>query len=94
MADTAIMRHQIRELTALSPEAEEYLKASKARSTLKAYQSDWSHFVEWAGSSGADPIPASSQAVADYLVYMAESCKVSTIARRRVHIQGATGRRI
>jgi hypothetical protein len=25
----------------------EYIRASKAESTLRGYQSDWRHFVEW-----------------------------------------------
>ena len=45
-----------------------FLRASKAPSTLRAYRSDWAHFVTWCEGRGALALPANPKTVALYLV--------------------------
>lgn len=59
-----------------------FIRASKAESTLRGYQSDWRHFVEWAGKLDIRPLPASPEAVASYIAECAARLKVGSIQRR------------
>ena len=59
-----------------------YLRAARAPNTLKAYRSDWSEFTAWCALRGVEPLPASPETLARYLVELAEVAKVSTIGRR------------
>ena len=60
----------------------EYIRASKAESTLRGYQSDWRHFVEWSQARDICPLPASPEAVASYIAECAGRLKVGSIQRR------------
>lgn len=50
----------------------DYIEASKADNTLRAYQADWRHFVAWCEGQGTTPLPALPRVVAIYLVHHAE----------------------
>ena len=66
-----------------SSAASHYALASKAASTRRAYQADAAHFVAWCRLQGVEPLPASVDAVAAYLAFLAgSSLKASTITRR------------
>jgi integrase len=60
----------------------EYIRASKAESTLRGYQSDWRHFVDWSQARDISPLPASPEAVASYIAECAGRLKVGSIQRR------------
>lgn len=60
----------------------EYVRASKAESTLRGYTSDWNHFCAWSESLNICPLPASPEAVASYIAECAERLKVGSIQRR------------
>ena len=60
----------------------EYIKASKAASTLRGYQSDWRHFCAWCEGHNQCPMPASPEIVAVYIAECAEHLKVGSIQRR------------
>lgn len=69
--------------------AAEYAKRSRADSTAKAYRTDWSDFLNWCESRGAEALPAAPTAVAAYIAHLAESKKPSTIRRRLASISVA-----
>ncbi len=69
-------------LTALAQEVTEYASQAKAPHTVKAYQSDWVHFVAWCESVGLQSLPAAPETVAAYLAYLAGTHKASTLQRR------------
>ncbi len=56
---------------------QDYLRASSATATLKAYKSDLEHFVNWGGC-----IPCSADVIANYLVHFAGELATSTLVRR------------
>lgn len=65
----------------ITPEVSDYLRASLADSTRRAYRSDLNHFLTWGGS-----IPCSPEIVAQYLAAHAEQQATATLARRLVSI--------
>jgi integrase len=60
----------------------EFIRASKAESTLRGYKSDWRHFCKWCGDRGLGPLPAPPEAVASYIAECAARLKVGSIQRR------------
>src|SRR5258708_2196658 len=60
----------------------EYIRASKAESTLRGYQSDWRHFLEWCQAHDICPMPAVPENVASYIAECAGRLKVGSIQRR------------
>jgi integrase len=63
------------------PKVREFLQASLAASTRRAYRSDIDHFLAWGGS-----VPASPETVARYLADFATTLSIATLARRTVAI--------
>jgi site-specific recombinase XerC len=68
--------------------AVEYALASRAPSTLRAYDADWRHFAAWCGRRGRDPLPAAPATVAAYLAAHAQGTggvrqlRLATLQRR------------
>jgi site-specific recombinase XerD len=61
----------------------EYVRASKAESTLRGYQSDWRGFCAWCESHGGlSPLPAAAEAVAAYIAECVSHLKPGSIQRR------------
>ena len=60
----------------------EFIRASKAESTLRGYQSDWRHFLEWTQAHDICPLPASPETVASYIAECAGRLKAGSIQRR------------
>src|SRR5450631_3930769 len=60
----------------------EFIRASKAESTLRGYQSDWRHFLEWCQTRDICPLPASAETVASYIAECAGHLKTGSIQRR------------
>ncbi len=69
--------------------AAHFVARSKARNTVRAYQSDWRDFTDWCQHAGKAALPASPDTVALYLASLAEGLKVSTIRRRLAAISKA-----
>jgi integrase len=62
--------------------AREFIRASKAESTLRGYQSDWRDFYHWCDGQGVCPLPAAAETVASYIAECAIRLKVGSIQRR------------
>lgn len=60
----------------------EFIRASKAESTLRGYKSDWRNFCEWCDEHQLCPLPASPEAVASYIAECAARLRVGSIQRR------------
>ena len=60
----------------------EYIRASKAESTLRGYQSDWWHLLRWSEAHAVSPLPASPETVAAYIAECAGHLKVGSLQRR------------
>ena len=76
-------------LARLQEQAEAFVRASKAPSTLRAYRSDWNHFVHWCEQQKLNAIPATPETVALYLTAMAATHRPATLTRRLTAISKA-----
>jgi hypothetical protein len=48
----------------LEDQAEAFVRAAKAPSTLRAYRSDWDHFAGWCREHTLCPLPATPETIA------------------------------
>lgn len=76
-------------IPAITDSVAHFISASRAASTLRAYQSDWEHFTDWCRSQGADHLPADPAVVAAYIADLTATMKVATIQRRLASIASA-----
>lgn len=60
----------------------EYIRASKAESTLRGYESDWRDFCAWCEAHGVCSVPATAETVATYIAESTHRLKVGSIQRR------------
>ncbi len=60
----------------------QYIRASKAESTIRSYSTDWKKFFGWCESHGQCPLPASPEAVAAFIAEAAGHLKPGSIQRR------------
>ena len=63
-------------------QAREYIRASKAESTLRGYRADWREFCAWAEGHRVGPLPATPDTVAAYIAECAGRLKVGSVQRR------------
>jgi integrase len=60
----------------------EFIRASKAESTIRGYRSDWRDFCSWSESRSVGVLPATPETVASYIAECAGRLKVGSIQRR------------
>jgi site-specific recombinase XerD len=65
-----------------SERVREYIRASKAESTLRGYQSDWRAFYSWCEGQNVCPLPAAPETVASYIAECASHLKPGSIQRK------------
>jgi site-specific recombinase XerD len=61
---------------------QEFIRASKAESTVRGYRADWRDFCSWCERNSQRPLPASPETVATYIAECAQRLKVGSIQRR------------
>jgi len=76
----------IQPLERLAEEAQAYIQAAKAPSTLRAYRSDWRHFANWCKVNGLCSLPAVPRTVVLYLSESSRSLRPGTLNRRLTSI--------
>jgi hypothetical protein len=67
----------------------EFIVASKAPATLRAYRADWADFTAWCADRGLSPLPAAPETVARYLTDLAGVKATATLQRRITSISQA-----
>jgi integrase len=80
--DTSLSPHAENQLAELRDTAEEYIRASVASNTSRAYAGDWKSFVTWCDRHGRQALPADPETVALFLADEARRLKVATLGRR------------
>ncbi len=70
------------DIVPLPEQVREYIRASKAESTIRGYQSDWRDFCAWCESHGLSPLPSVPETVAAYIAECAGRLKVGSIQRK------------
>jgi site-specific recombinase XerD len=81
--------NQISEIESLLHEAREYLDASLAPNTRRAYAVDLREFRAWCEAHGTEWMPAQPTTLVAYLTSLAKTHKVSSITRRLAAISVA-----
>ncbi|MCX6602104.1 MAG: site-specific integrase [Acidobacteria bacterium] len=66
--------------------AQAFAAASRAKNTIRAYESDWMHFATWCSERNMEALPAKPEVIALYLADNAEGLKLSTLTRRLASI--------
>lgn len=74
---------------ALALQAAAFARAAKTASTLRAYASDWAHFLDWCSEQDRAALPATPETVALYLTSLAATHRPATITRRLTAITKA-----
>jgi len=69
--------------------AREYIHHAKASSTIRAYRSDWNHFVAWCATHALVSLPAAPESVSLYLAEFGGLLKPATLQRRLAAIAKA-----
>ena len=81
------MSEIITDIKALQEETLLNLKNSKAINTVRAYKSDFSHFVLFCAQNGFKSLPSEPKVVSLYLTHLStKDVKISTLKRRLVSI--------
>jgi integrase len=65
-----------------SQQVRDFIRASKAESTIRGYRADWRSFCGWCEAHGLCPLPASAETVASYIAECAGRLKVGSIQRQ------------
>lgn len=73
----------------LATKVGEYVEASKAPNTRRAYRASWRAFETWCHRHGVGPLPATPSTVVAFLADEAERIKVSTLELRVAAIRQA-----
>lgn len=80
----------IKKDAALIEAAKEYAKEAKSKATRRAYKTDWNAFLSWCDDIGREPLPATADTIAAYIVHLDEqNRKPATIDRVLVSISQA-----
>ena len=74
------------ELKSLHDATIKNLKSSKAKNTLRAYNSDFKDFKEFCVKHGFNYLPSEPKIISLYLTHLSKFTKISTIKRRIVSI--------
>jgi site-specific recombinase XerD len=69
--------------------AREYVHHAKASNTIRAYRSDWRHFVAWCVAHCSASLPAAPETVSLYLAQFGGLLKPATLQRRLAAIAKA-----
>ena len=69
-------------LPPLPAQVREYIRASKAESTLQGYQGDWRGYCAWCEGQKVCPVPAAPETVAAFIAECAGHLKPGSIQRR------------
>ena len=68
----------------VSDQTRDFLAASKAARTVRAYRSDLRHFEAWCEDRPCQSLPAAPETVADYIAALAEAGMASATVTRRL----------
>jgi site-specific recombinase XerD len=77
------------ELAQLDERVTDFIVASKAPATLRAYRSDWRAFTAWCAERSVEALPAAPETVARYLTDLAGVKAIATLQRRLTSISQA-----
>ena len=81
------MNDIVTEVKSLEQETIKNLKNSKAKNTVRAYESDFKDFTLFCNKNGLQNLPTEPKILSIYLTYLSKTCKFSTLKRRIASIK-------
>ncbi len=72
-----------------APALGSYARAARSDATMRAYRIGWADFAEWCAGKQLSALPADALTVVEYLEFLAQGCKLSTIKLRCAAISEA-----
>jgi site-specific recombinase XerD len=80
------MSNIVKDLSSIELETFDNIRSSKSINTIRAYKSDFNHFVNFCKKNNFKPLPADPKIVSFYITDLSSSSKVSTLKRRLASI--------
>ena len=76
------MSNIVKDLSSIELETFDNIRSSKSINTIRAYKSDFNHFVNFCKKNNFKPLPADPKIVSFYITDLSSTSKVSTLKRR------------
>ena len=80
------MSNLVKDLNSIELETLDNIRSSKSVNTIRAYKSDFNHFVNFCKKNNFKPLPAYPKIVSFYITDLSSTSKVSTLKRRLASI--------
>ena len=80
---------QALEMAEIAAEARDFVAASRAENTTRAYRTGWAQFTAWCDEHGVTALPAGAETVACFVADLARVAKPATIDARLAAISAA-----
>ncbi len=80
------MSNLVNDLNSIELETLDNIRSSKSVNTIRAYKSDFNHFISFCKKNNFKPLPADPKIVSFYITNLSSSSKVSTLKRRLASI--------
>ena len=80
------MTNLVKDLSSIELETLDNIRSSKSVNTIRAYKSDFNHFVNFCKKNNFKPLPADPKIVSFYITDLSSTSKVSTLKRRLASI--------
>jgi site-specific recombinase XerD len=80
------MSNIVKDISSIEIETLDNIRSSKSANTIRAYKSDFNHFVDFCKKNNFKPLPADPKIVSFYITHLSSNSKVSTLKRRLASI--------
>ena len=80
------MSNIVKNISSIEIETLDNIRSSKSANTIRAYKSDFNHFIEFCKKNSFKSLPTEPKVVSFYLTHLSGNSKVSTLKRRLASI--------
>jgi len=80
------MSNIVKDINSIEIETLDNIRSSKSANTIRAYKSDFNHFIDFCKKNNFKPLPADPKIVSFYITQLSSHSKVSTLKRRLASI--------
>jgi site-specific recombinase XerD len=80
------MSNIVKDISSIEIETLDNIRSSKSANTIRAYKSDFNHFIEFCKKNSFKSLPTEPKVVSFYLTHLSGNSKVSTLKRRLASI--------
>jgi len=80
------MSNIVKNISSIEIETLDNIRSSKSANTVRAYKSDFNHFIDFCKKNNFKALPADPKIVSFYITHLSSNSKVSTLKRRLASI--------